>query len=432
MSEFWKEIYKQKLITAAQAAGMLRNGDRVCSITREPKTILCEIGKRKELKDITYFCSQTNFLGELEDLGKDIHIYLSFMDGVNREYVYAGEAEFIPSNFSGYEKLAMKELRCRVALPCVSSPNKDGFVSMGNAADIMPRILDSTDLVIAEINNKLPFVYGENIKHISEFDFIVEGEGYPLNISQIDNAEEYREIYRAIGGYLSELIEDGATLEVGLGRLNSSSMMYMETKRDLGVHTEIYGDLLMELTQKGMVTNAKKTVCPGTSVCTQVVGTKELFDYVNENLEIRMDSCQFVLNPGTIAQNSKMTAINNAIQIDLLGQANAEYLKGRQYSGLGGIADFAMGATLCQDGKSIVVIESTTHNGEISKIIPGFAQGTPISLPRTITEYVVTEYGVARLAGRTVQEKAKELIRVSHPKFREELEFSGRKLGILG
>lgn len=418
-----EELYRKKVITAAQAASMVRNGDVVCAVTREPKTILRELGKRTELIGITYYCSQTNFLGELAGLGDQVKIVLSFMDDKNREFVESGQAQFIPCNFSGYGKLSTHHLKCRIAMPCVTRPDENGYVSMGNAADGMPGICQQAELVIGEINPELPFVYGENVKHISEFDYLVEGDGYPLNLREIDDSEENRSVYQAIGAALSELVEDESTLEVGLGRLNSSAMMYMEPKRDLGVHTEIYGDLFMELTKRGMVTNQKKTLRPGVSVCAQLVGSRELFCFAEKNLGIEMDGSNFVLNPGIIAQNRKMTAINNAVQVDLLGQANAEYLKGRQYSGMGGIADFATGAALCPDGKSIVVLESVTRNGKYSKIVPSFNYGTPVSLTRTMIDYVVTEYGTARLAGKTVQERAMELIQIAHPKFREELKW---------
>lgn len=431
MGQTWKDLYETKKISAARAAAMVQSGDSLCAVTREPKTILREIGRRKDLKNVTYYCSQTNFLGELTEPESGVNVFLSFMDDTNRVYVEEGRAGFIPCNFSGYGKLAMKELKCRIALPCVSNPDKNGYVSMGNAADGMPVMAAQAELVIAEINRELPFVHGANVKHISEFDYIVEGDGYALRLREIDDAEESREVYQAIGGYLSDLVEDEATIEVGLGRLNSSAMMYMAPKRDLGVHTEIYGDLLMELTKKGIVTNRKKTLHPGISVCAQLVGSRELFDFAGRNPGIAMNSCQHVLNPGIIAQNRRMTAINNAVQVDLLGQANSEYLKGKQYSGMGGIADFSAGASLCPDGKSIVVVESVTKNGKYSKIVPSFSRGTPVSLTRTMVEYVVTEYGAAVLAGKPVKERAQELIRVSHPKFRDELTLEAKELGLI-
>ena len=427
----WREEFKDKIITAAEAAAMVRSGDTIVAATREPKTILREIGKRTDLEDLTYFCTQANFQGELDPLGDRVKTVLSFMDDKNRAHVADGRARFVPCQFSAYGKLAVDIYKCRVAMPCVSSPDEHGYVSLGNAADGMALISDASELSIAEINPSLPFVYGENVRHLSEFDYIVEGDGYPLNIGGIDHSDENRDIYKAIGESLSELVEDEATLEVGLGRLNSASMLFMERKRDLGVHTEIYGDLMMELTKRGIITNACKTINPGVSVCAQIVGSHELFDYVDRNIGIHMDTSQHVLNPGVIASNRKMTAINNAISVDLLGQANSEYLKGRQYSGMGGIVDFAAGAALCPEGKSIIVLESATKNQKYSKIVPAFDPGTPVSLTRTMVEYVVTEFGTATLVGRSVAERARALIAIADPKFRDELEFKAREMGLL-
>lgn len=431
MSRLWEKEYQKKLISAIQAAEMIGDGDSFCSGAREPKTILKEIGNRSDLKNAVYYAPEEDFPQLLKQMGRGLTVYTSFMDSTNAEYLLDGRMRFTPCNFSGFMKNAFRGMNCRIALPTVSKPDKDGYVSFGNSADMMTDVCRNAPLVIAEINEYIPFVYGDNVMHISEFDYIVEGEGYPMNTREIDNSEEQRPIYQAIGGYLSELVESGSTLEVGIGRLNSSSMMYLEGVGDLGVHTEIYGDLFMELTKKGIVTNRKKVFNPGVSVCTQIVGSKELIDYTTNNLEIKMDCCNRVLTPGMIARNNKMTAINNAVQVDLLGQANAEYLKGHQHSGMGGIGDFASGAVLCPDGKSIIVIESTTKNGKYSKIVPYFEPGTPVSLTRTMIEYVVTEYGIAVLLGKSVKERAKELIRVAHPMFRGELMEGAKKLGIL-
>lgn len=431
MERLWKVQYADRLITASRAAAMIQNGDSFCCGAREPAGILSELGKRKDLTDAVYYAPEEDFPQLLPNMGRGLTVYTSFMDGINREYIRNGRMQFIPCGFSGFTKVALENFKCRAAITCVSAPNKDGFVSFGNSADMMADVCRAVPLAIAEINDKLPFVHGDNVMHVSEFDYIVEGDGYPLNVGRIDDSDENREIYKAIGGYLSELVEDEATLEVGIGRLNSSAMMYLENAHDLGVHTEIYGDLLMNLTKKGLVTNRKKSLNPGVSVCTQVVGSQELFDYVKDNLEIRLDCCNHVLTPAVIAQNNKMTAINNAVQVDLLGQANAEFLKGSQYSGMGGIGDFATGAVSCPDGKSIIVIESVTKNGKYSKIVPYFEPGTPVSLSRTMVEYVVSEYGIAVLAGKSVQERARELVNIAHPAFREELEYQAKEIGIL-
>lgn len=431
MESGWKQVYEAKIITAARAAALLRDGDAFCSGAREAKSILREIGKRTDLEHLLYYGPEANFPELLENMGKELTVCTSFRDGVNGDYVSNGKMEFIPCGFSGFSKVSLRNLNCRAVFTCVSKPDKDGYVSFGTSADMMPVVCREAELAVAEINEHIPFVLGDNVMHISEFDYIVEGEGYPMNTRQIDDSEENRSVYRAIGGYLSELIEDEATLEVGIGRLNSSAMMYLEGVKDLGIHTEIYGDLLMELTKKGVVTNKRKKVNPGVSLCTQIVGSSELLKYAENNPEIHLDCCDHVLMPGIIAANNKMTAINNAVQIDLLGQGNAEYLKGRQHSGMGGIGDFATGAVNCPDGKSIIVIDSVTKNGKYSKIVPYFAPGTPVSLTRLMIEYVVTEYGVAVLAGRSVKERAKALIGVAHPQFRDELKYEAEKLGLM-
>ena len=199
---------------------------------------------------------------------------------------------------------------------------------------------------------------------------------------------------------------------MGLGRLNAAALMYLENKRDLGVHTEVYGEILMLLTQQGVITNQKKSENRGISVFTQVVGTRRLYDWLNHNPGTALNNSQEVLNPG-------------------MGQANAEFLKGQQYSGMGGICNFASAASANSEGKSIVVLESVTKNGKFSKITPTFKPGTPVSLPRSVIEYVVTEQGIAKLVGKSPSQRAQELIQVAHPKFREELTFQAKEMGLL-
>jgi 4-hydroxybutyrate CoA-transferase len=306
-------------------------------------------------------------------------------------------------------------------------------MSMGTCADFIRQGCKDADLVIVETNTNFPFIYGSNLIHVSEVDYIVDAdaENYLLQGADVDLDEENADTYRKIGGYLSELIPDEATIEVGLGRLNAASLMYLENKRDLGVHTEVYGNILMKLTERGIITNQKKSDRPGRAVFTQVVGTKELFQWLDHNQGVELNNCQEVLNPGTIFRQHRMTAINNAVEVDLMGQANAEFLKGKQYSGVGGICDFASAAAANLEGKSIVVLESMTKNGKFSKITPSFKPGTPVSLPRTAIEYVVTEQGIAKLAGKNPAQRARALIQVAHPKFRDELAFQAKELGML-
>lgn len=306
-------------------------------------------------------------------------------------------------------------------------------MSMGTCTDFARGACADAQLVIVETNSNFPFVPGSNLIHVSEVDYIVDAdaENYVMVSPGTDIDEESLPTYKAIGGYLSELIPDEATIEVGLGRLNAASLMYLAPKRDLGVHTEVFGDILMHLTETGVITNLKKSEKRGRSVFTQVSGTEELYRWLDHNQGVEMNNCQEVLNPGTIARQHRMTAINNAVEVDLLGQANSEFLKGKQHSGTGGICNFASAAASNLEGKSIVVLESITRNGKFSKIKPFFAPGTPVTLPRTLVEYVVTEQGIARLVGKSPSERAKALIGVAHPKFREELTYQARELGLL-
>jgi len=428
----WEKIYQEKLCTAEQAAAVIQSGDWFFCGSREAVTILKAIWARTDLHDLHYYCGQISNIEAIfnSPAGKDAYLLTGFLGRSTLPYFYDGRLHYSSGHFSGASKRVEEYLKARVALACVSKPDKDGYVSFGNSADYIAATIHNAPVKIAEINEQLPFVYGTNMIHISEFDMIVEGEGYPMNEVPVD-ADATNEKYKAIGGYLSELIEDGATIEIGIGRLNSAAMLYLDGVKDLGIHTEIFGDAMMDLIEKGIVTNAKKSINKGINICCQVVGTKKLYDFVSYNHSINMMPSTYALNPGIIAQNNKMTAINNAINVDLLGQVNSESLRGRQYSGMGGIDDFSRGASLCPNGKSIIVLESATKGAKYSKIVPTFDPATPISVPRADVEYIVTEYGVAKMAGATVRERAQELIKVAHPNFRQQLTEQAKQLGIL-
>ena len=427
----WETIYQEKLRTPEQVARMIPDNAWFFCGSREATSTLKAIWSRTDLRNPHYYCGQINDAGFIFDspAGKEAYVMTGFLGSKTLPYFYEGKIHYSPGHFSGASKRVEEYLRAGIALACVSRPDKDGYVSFGNSADYMAYTIHNAKLKVAEINDQLPFVYGTNLIHISEFDYIVEGESVPLNETIID-ADPENEKYRAIGGYLSELLEDGATIEIGIGRLNSAAMLHLDGVKDLGIHTEIFGDAMMDLVERGIVTNERKSINRGISVCCQIVGSKKLYEWTAHNHSINMMPTTYSLNPGIIARNYKMTAINNAINVDLFGQVNAESLKNRQYTGMGGIGDFSRGASLCPNGKSIIVVESTTKNDQISKIVPFFTPGTPVSVPRTDVEYVVTEYGIAKLCGASIQEKAHALIQIAHPKFRDELTEEARKMNI--
>ena len=429
----WQEEFQRKTVTAQQAAQLIHSGDRIMTGNRDCRAILKKLTERTDLHDVYYYEPIVNFMPDTEAVGNGFRPATSFLNDSSSKLFSEGRLDFVPAEYWLYDKVATVGIGCKIAMIEVSKPDAHGYMSLGTCTDFIREACRRADLVIAETNENFPFIYGSNLIHISEIDYIVDGdaENYWLIGSGVDTGEEYADTYRTIGGYLSELVPDEATIEVGLGRLNASSLLYMEPKRDLGVHTEVYGDILMMLTERGIITNQKKSEKVGKSVFTQVVGSKELFAWLHNNQGIEMDNCQEVLNPGAIYRQHRMTAINNAVEIDLVGQANAEFLKGRQYSGTGGICNFAAAASASLEGKSIVVLESITKNGKFSKITPSFKPGTPVSLPRTVIEYVVTEQGIARLVGKTPSQRAKALIQVAHPKFRDELTFQAKEMGLI-
>lgn len=429
----WQEEYQKKQITARQAAGMIHSGDRIMTGNRECRAVLREIVARQDLEGVYYYAPIINFMLDSKTVGEGFRPATSFLNESSHALHRQGRLDYIPGEYWLYHKIATRGLRSNVALLEVTPPDAHGYMSLGTCTDCIRGACREADLVIAETNSTFPFVPGSNVIHVSEVDYIVstDAENYLMEGPGVDVDEENVPVYKAIGGYLSQLIPDEATLEVGLGRLNAASLMYLENKRDLGVHTEVYGEILMLLTQRGIITNQKKSDKRGVSVFTQIVGTAKLYDWLDHNPGVELNNSQEVLNPGTIYRQRRMTAINNAVEIDLMGQANAEFLKGRQYSGMGGICNFASAAAANSEGKSIVVLESMTKNGKFSKITPVFQPGTPVSLPRSVIEYVVTEQGVAKLAGKPPSQRAKALIQVAHPKFREELTFQARQLGLL-
>ena len=425
----WQEEYQRKTVTLDEAAALIKSGDRIMTGNRECRGILRKLSKRTDLKDVYYYGPIINFLADEENVGYGFRPATSFLNDSSYALRDQGRLDYIPSEYWMYEKTATVGLNCKVAMIEVTKPDAHGYMSMGTCTDFIRRACKDADLVIAETNTEFPFIQGNNLIHISEIDYVVdEGENYALKNAPIDVDEECLDTYKVIGGYLSGLIPNEATIEVGLGRLNAASLLFLEGKHDLGVHTEVYGDILMRLTEQGIITNACKSMNRGKSTFTQVVGTPELFAWADHNQGLEINCCQDVLNPGTIYSQHRMTAINNAV---LLGQANSEFLRGKQYSGMGGICNFASGASANLEGKSIVVLESMTKNGKFSKITPAFKPGTPISLPRTLIEYVVTEQGVAKLVGKSPSERTKALISVAHPKFRDELTFKAKEMGLI-
>jgi acyl-CoA hydrolase/RimJ/RimL family protein N-acetyltransferase len=340
----------------------------------------------------------------------------SFFVGKNtREAVNQGLADYTPIFLSALPNLFYRGLvPIDVALIQTSPPDNRGYMSLGVSVDIVKAATEKAGLVIAQINSYMPRVHGDGFIHIEDVDFLIPYDEPLLEYeSETDSA-----IAEKIGKYVARLIQDGDTIQVGYGSIPNAILANMAHKKNLGVHTELLSDGIVDLIKKGAITNKNKTINRGKTIAAFCMGKKETYEYIHDNPTVEFKTIDYTNNPLIIAQHDNMVAINSALEIDLTGQATAESIGKIFYSGIGGQADFMRGAVLSRNGKTILTIQSTAENETISRIVPFLKSGAGITLNRGDIHYVVTEYGIAYLHGKNIRERAMELISIAHPKFR--------------
>ncbi len=343
----------------------------------------------------------------------------AFFTGKNvRQAMETGEADYIPVFLSEVPHLFNRGIvNLNVALINVSPPDKHGFCSLGISVDTTRAAILNADTVIAQINPNMPRTHGDGLIHKSEIDFAVE-----VNDPLFEHKpEELSEIELKIGRHCAELVEDGATLQMGIGNIPDAVLTSLENHKNLGIHTEMFSDGLIPLIESGVVNNTLKKVHPGKVVGSFAMGTRRLYDFMDDNPLVQMLDCAYVNDTSVIRRNPKVTAINSAIEIDLTGQVCADSIGTRQYSGVGGQMDFIRGASLSKGGKPIIALPAATRRGE-SKLVPFLKDGAGVVTTRAHVHYVVTEYGVANLYGQSLRRRARALIEIAHPDVREELE----------
>ncbi|MHA1214749.1 MAG: GNAT family N-acetyltransferase [Candidatus Hodarchaeales archaeon] len=343
-----------------------------------------------------------------------------FVADPTRDSVNTGLADYTPiflSNTPGvfYQGLVPID----VALIQVSPPDEHGYVNLGVSVDIVKAAVEKASVVIAQMNSHVPRVHGDGFIHIQDIDYIIHHDEPLLEYSPTPkNEENYEQIAAKIGNYVSRLIRDGDTIQVGYGSIPDAVMANLSEKHDLGVHTELIGDGLVNLMKEGVITNTKKSLNRGKSVASFCMGSKDTYQFIHDNPSIEFKVIDYTNNPLVIARHDNMTAINSALQIDLTGQASAESIGKTFYSGIGGQADFMRGAVLAKGGKTILTIQSTAENGTVSRIVPFLSEGAGVTLNRGDIHYVVTEYGIAYLHGKNIRERTMQLISIAHPRFR--------------
>jgi acyl-CoA hydrolase/GNAT superfamily N-acetyltransferase len=338
-----------------------------------------------------------------------------FISEGTRNAINEGTADYTPISLSAVPGLIRREIiPIDVALIQTSPPDKHGYMSLGISVDIVKAATQKASLIVAQINAHMPRTQGDGFINIKDVDFIIHHDEPLLEYT----VEDPGDIIQAIGRYVARIIEDDSTIQVGYGIIPNAVVSYLDEKKHLGVHTELLSDGIIDLMKAGVVDNTKKSIDTGKTVASYCMGSKETYEFLDENPTVSFKTIDYVNNPLIIAKNKLMTAINSALEIDLTGQATAESLSGTFYFGIGGQADFMRGAVLAPGGKSILALPSTAINDTISRIVPSLQEGTGVTLTRGDVHYVVTEYGIAYLHGKNIRERAMDLIALAHPKFR--------------
>jgi len=419
----WTDQYKQKVVAPAEAVKAVKSGDRIfltgnCSV---PSTILAALVDRAlELHDVEICQALT--IGSADYVSPEFEGHLRvntmFISHNIRKAVQDGRADFTPVLLSEFPLLFKEKiLPLNVAFVHLSIPDQHGYCSFGVEVGLSKSPAESADIIIAEVNEQMPRTLGDSFIHVSALDYIVPVD-YPLPELPMGDGNP-SDTVKKIAGFIAELIPDEATMQMGIGAIPDAVLHYLFDKKDLGIHTELFSDGVIDLVEAGVITNSKKTLHPGKIVAGFILGTQRLYDWVHNNPLIEFLRTEYINDPFVISQNHRMVAVNSAIEIDLTGQICADSIGTKLYSGVGGQLDFIYGASRSKGGVPIIAVPSTAK--DFSRIVPTLKKGAGVVTTRNHIHYVVTEYGVADLYGKTIHERAQSLIDVAHPQFREEL-----------
>lgn len=422
----WKEMYQEKLCTAEAAAAAVENGERIAMSggTCIPPAFSRALSARAgDVKDLVLSLGYTmDLYGFMDPANREsFFIETMFVGPVERICMQQGMAQYVPIHLGDVPAYAHSmDFDCVAHV--VSPPDENGYMSRSLFAAFVDKpLIEKARRVVVEVNKNMPRLASDDFMiHVSEVDFIIEQDGPVFEVPEITITETEKKI----AGYIADLIQDGDTIQLGFGGLANAIGHNLMSKKDLGMYTEVVTPSVMELMKAGVINNKKKNYMPGKVVGAFAVGTQEFYDYIHENEDFVFMDIGTVNNPLNIAKNDNLVSINNALMIDLTGQAASESIGTFQYSGTGGQVNFVQGAKMAKNGRSVLALNSsfTDKEGNLkSKIVPTFAEGTVVTTPRTDVEYVVTEYGVANLRYQSISKRVEALIAISHPDFRDEL-----------
>jgi 4-hydroxybutyrate CoA-transferase len=420
-SSFWQSV-RSRAVTAAEAVSFVKSGDALFlhGAAATPTVLAEALAARTDLADVRLYHLHTAGPAPFADPGRDREFRsVSFFTGAPvRPAILDGRADFIPIFLSDIPGLFLSgAIKLDVAFLQLSPPDEHGFCSLGTSTDAAKAAAETAGCVIAEINEQMPRTHGNNIVPFDRIHRFV-ATSHRLHEHQGDPETP---VEAQIGEYIAALVEDGSTLQMGIGAIPDAVLSRLLNKHDLGVHTEMFSDRVVDLVEAGVITNRLKAVGTGRTITSFINGTQRLFDFVDDNPSVAFYPCDWTNDTAIIRQNPKVVAINSAVQIDLTGQVCADSIGHRIYSGIGGQMDFIRGAALSHGGKPIIAFPSTAMGGKVSRIVPQLAPGAGVVTTRGHVHWVGTEYGIVNLHGKTLRERGEALISISHPDFRAEL-----------
>jgi acetyl-CoA hydrolase len=431
----WNSIYQSRIVTPEDAARVIKSGDRIfltgnVSVPQKVLGALVEYAPNLENVEVC----QALTIGSADyvkpELEGHLRVNTLFISHNVRKAVHEGRADFTPVLLSEFPLLFKQgHLPLDVAIIHVSVPDEHGFCSLGVEVGLTKTPAESAKVIIAEVNQQMPRTLGDSFIHVSRLNHIVPVD-YPI-VEMPMSEDGNSEVVENIAGHVAELIPDGATMQLGIGAIPDAVLKYLHHKKDLGVHSELFSDGVIELVNMGVMTNARKTLHPGKIIAGFMLGTKTLYDWSDDNPLIEFHRTEYVNDPFVIAQNERMVAINSAIEVDLTGQVCADSIGPKLYSGVGGQLDFIYGASRSKGGVPVIALPSTTtlKDGTLVTRIAGMLkEGAGVVTSRNHVRYVVTEYGVADLYGKTIRQRASQLINIAHPDFRADLEKQAKEL----
>jgi len=422
----YSDLYARKKTTAEQAVADIANSSTIVHgmASGEPPSLLGAVAARLRAGDLRDISIYTLLPGRyaLEsylsvDLSDCVKPCTWFVSPADRNMVRVGLNHFVPNLFHQVPRFISELMDIDVALTTVSPMDKNGFFTFGTINDYISTAARCCKKLIVEVNPQMPRVFGDSLLHISEVDAVVENEVPLLEVNPTKPKPEAT----AIAKIVAAEVPDGATIQMGFGGIPNAVCEYLSDRKDLGIHSELLCPGIAELIKKGVATGRKKNFHPRKHLFTNVLGDRELYDFVHDNPSCESYPVSYINDPSNIARQDNLVSVNATIEVDLLGQCNSESIGGKQYSGTGGQLDFVRGAFNSKGGKSIIAFYSTARDGEISRIVPRLEAGAVVTVPRMDTHYLATEYGIVNLKGKSVSERALAVISLAHPKFRDGL-----------